>query len=90
MRMIKNRLLVEPLKVELLTRSGIHLLERYNSDQMQFRVLAVGPEVKEVAVGDFILTQIYNGNIHKFDDGRQIINDTEVLALWQGNPDTKA
>jgi co-chaperonin GroES (HSP10) len=38
------------------TAIGILLVEKYKPDEMEFRVLAVGPKVRDIAVGDWVLT----------------------------------
>lgn len=96
MKLLGNTVLLEPLN-PLLSRGGLHLIERYQ-DNKQFRVVAVGPgrrvrkkgkadrlETPEVQPGDHVLLNQYYGNKFAFDDGtgRILVEAADIEAKWR-------
>ncbi len=98
MRLTGTNVLIEPLPKKLKTSTGLVLVDRYQDDRMQWKVLAVGPgrvvrkkgkpDVLipiEVEPGDHVLTPLVHGNKFAFDDGsgKLIIEYEEIIAKWK-------
>jgi co-chaperonin GroES (HSP10) len=80
---LKNKVLVAENKSEQKTESGI-ILEGANSvrDSRSGTVVAVGPDVVDVKVGDVIYLEWNKGQIVKVDDAqRVIIEDKYIVAV---------
>lgn len=93
MRLLANRLLVRQIPPAQKTDSGLYRPMAYQDDRQQYEVLEVGPGRRlkngelvplEVAPGDRILAPQYHGHLADLGDGRFIINDSEILAVWPG------
>lgn len=88
MRILGNRVLLEPLPQATQSSGGIHLVERYQDDKMQYRVAGIGtgkriPE--EIAVGDCVLTPLYFDHTTLEDGtGRKIVGVEQLIAVWKG------
>ncbi len=54
-----NRLLVEPLKEEFKTKSGIILGDTIAPQSIKVKVIAVGPDVKDFRVGETLFVSQY-------------------------------
>ncbi len=76
----RNLLLVSQMQKATVSSGGITLLTHFNDDRMQWRVEAVGPKVREVQVGDHIITPMNYGFV-KLDDGRAFIPEGDVLSI---------
>lgn len=82
---LKDRLLVAENKTETTTESGI-ILEGANSvrESKKATVLAIGPDVKEVKVGDVILLEWHKAQVVKVGDAqRAMIKEEEVVAICE-------
>jgi co-chaperonin GroES (HSP10) len=78
---LANNILISPLPVATVTSGGIHLVDRYNDDRMQWKVEAVGPKVQEIVPGDCVLTPLHFDHL-TLDDGRKVVNASQVLMVW--------
>lgn len=89
-----NHVLLAPLPQKK-ESNGVLLAQKYQDDQMRWRVLAVGwgriqrkkgkPDRHipiELQAGDFVITPLIHGFKHKFPDGRIIIEADEIIAKW--------
>jgi len=82
---LKKKVLVAELKQEQTTESGI-ILEGANSTRESKRgtVLAVGPQVELVKVGDVILLEWAKAQVVKIDDAQRVIIDEEnIVAVFE-------
>ncbi len=100
MRIIGTNVLVRPLKSRVKSSGGIHFPQqsKYEWDDMQFEVLAVGTGrivrnkgkkdfviPLDLEVGDRVLCNRIHGNKFAFDDGsgKLIIEYEEIIAKWK-------
>lgn len=81
----KDRLLLRPLASRPVSDGGIHLLEKFNDDKMQWIVEAIGPDVTEVAIGDRVLTPLHFDH-ETLSDGRKLVRKGQLLMAWMKNP----
>jgi len=82
----KDKILVSPMPKVTVTGGGIHLVESYNDDRTQWMVEAIGPQVKEVQVGDRILTPM-NYGFAVVDEDLRLIPEGDVLMVLGTSPD---
>lgn len=93
MKILGNRALLEPLTPPTMSRGGVVFAPQHVHDQMQYRVLATGrgkrlkdgrwlaPPVRD---GDrCLLNPNHVGVIHRFDDGRIIVDCDRIEMKWQ-------
>ncbi len=80
-RVLGKRLLVERLPRESFA-GAFHIPERYKSEQLMHRVLAVGPKVSDVAPGNHVLIDQYamQGRAELGGD-RFIIDEKDVCLV---------
>lgn len=92
MRLLGPRLLVEPIPPLTTSTGGIVIPTAFNDNRMTFKVVAVGPGKRlkngsvrpvEAQPGDKILCTQYHGNLHAFDDGKLIVDETDVVMVWK-------
>ncbi len=92
MKILGPRLLVEPLPQATHSAGGIAYAPNYRDDKKQHKVLAVGSGKRqkdgslvplEIIPGDHVLVELYTGQLHTFDDGKMIINASDVVAFWR-------
>jgi len=76
---LRNNVIVEKLEKELTTSSGIIL--KSNDEADKAKVIAVGSEVTDVAVGNIILIN-WNKAIKLMDNLYQV-NTNEVVAIFE-------
>jgi len=76
---LRNNVIVEKLEKELTTSSGIIL--KSNDEADKAKVIAVGSEVTDVAVGNIILIN-WNKAIKLMDNLYQV-NINEVVAIFE-------
>jgi co-chaperonin GroES (HSP10) len=82
---LKKKVLVAENKVEQTTESGI-ILEGTTSNRESKRgtVIAVGPEVTMVSVGDVILLEWAKAQVVKIDDAQRVIIDEDnIVAVFE-------
>lgn len=76
-----DRLVARAVAVEKKTTSGILLPEEAREKTDLADVLAVGPDVSEVKVGDRILYVKYSPEVHKLDgDELMVLHEEDCLA----------
>lgn len=84
---LADKILVSHIKMPTKTESGLHLPEdaNYRDDRMQYRVLAVGPKVTSLQVGDRILCPLYTGEPILIEDGieRFIMRERDAIMFWR-------
>lgn len=82
-----NLMLVSNIMPKLVSPGGIHFVPNANwqDDRRQYRVLAIGPKVKEIAVGDHVLCPNYTGSPVILEDGteRWIFDANQAIAVWK-------
>lgn len=90
MKLLGNRVHLEPLPPQALSPGGILLVQSYQDDQMRYRVLAVGPGRKlkdgsilppEVQPGDHVLAPLYFDHV-LMPDGTRVCDLTQLIAKW--------
>ena len=87
MNVVGHYLHVAPLPKPAMTDGGIVLLEHYNDDRKQYRVLGAGPKVNpEIVPGCCVLANLYSDTKYQFEDGSLIIHDSQCVAVWTPNP----
>lgn len=88
--MTQNNETVKPLfdyvhirkpRPEMTTESGIVLPEEQRQSKYQGTVLAIGPQVKMVKVGDVIIYKQYSSNAVPNTDGEFLVKEEDVLAI---------
>jgi len=78
---LKKKVLVAENKVEQTTESGIILDgTTSNRDSKQGTVLAVGPQVTLVKVGDVILLEWNKAQVVKIGDAQRVIVDEDNIV----------
>ncbi|MGD8352202.1 MAG: co-chaperone GroES [Nitrospirota bacterium] len=78
---LKDRVVVSYSEEVEKTAGGIYVPETAKEKPQQGKVEAVGPEVKELKVGDTVLFPKYQGDKVKVDDSEQlVIKEEEILA----------
>lgn len=97
MKILGNRVLLEPIKPRRISASGILLPEKpaFMYDAEQWRVVSVGPgklvrrkkaaywKTPEVSVGDRVLVNVsISGDIKHLDDGRVVVDADLIQMKW--------
>jgi chaperonin GroES len=82
MKPLADRVVLEQLAVEEKTASGIILPETAQRRPLKGRVIATGPSVKDVKVGDLVIYGQYAHQPFK-DTGIEyiVINEPDVIAI---------
>lgn len=83
---LKKKVLVAENRTEHKTDSGI-ILEGANSvrESKQGTVLAIGPQVTMVAVGDVVMLEWNKAQVVKIGDAQRVIVDEEnIVAVVEG------
>jgi len=84
LRPIKNNLLVELIQKEKITKSGIVLSVADRDEVNRGVVLAVGPEVLDLKVGDNILPNWNAGRQTKYENqDLWIVNEDDVVLVFE-------
>lgn len=89
LRVLGNRVLLQPLPKKTKSDGGILLAEAYQDDRTQYRVLQVGSGPKippEVRAGDYVMTPLYFDHF-TFEDGSgcKIVGVDQLIAVWSDN-----
>ena len=78
---LNDYILMEEIKREKRTASGIYITSKEEKEKNQGRVLEVGPSVKDVKTGDVVIFENYKSTTFKFDnDDYMLIKEEDVLA----------
>lgn len=83
LRLLGSRILVRPLPLKLTSDGGLFLIERYQDNEKMWEVVQVGPKVKNVEVGDKILTDSFPSNLNVWSDGYRILREEDALMRWK-------
>lgn len=87
MKILGNRVLLEPLPKPTRSAGGIHFAMPWQDDKMQWRIAALGNGKKvppEIEVGNFVLTPLYFNHFTLEDGtGRKIVGVEQLLAVWK-------
>jgi chaperonin GroES len=84
LRPIKNNLLVELVQKEKITKSGIVLSVADRDEVNRGVILAVGPEVLDLKVGDNILPNWNAGRQTKYENqDLWIVNEDDVVLVFE-------
>lgn len=79
---LKDRVVISYSEEVEKTAGGIYVPETAKEKPQQGKVEAVGPEVKELKVGDTVLFPKYQGDKVKVDDAEQlVIKEEDILAI---------
>jgi chaperonin GroES len=79
---LKDRVVVSYTEEPEKTAGGIYVPDSAKEKPQQGKVEAVGPEVKELKVGNVVLFDKYTGSKVKVGDAEQlIIKEEDVLAI---------
>jgi len=79
---LKDRVVVSYTEEAEKTSGGIYVPDTAKEKPQQGKVEAVGPEVKELKVGNIVLFDKYTGSKVKVNDSEQlIIKEEDVLAI---------
>lgn len=78
---LADRVVAEPVEAEAKTASGLYLPGNAQEKPKMAKVVAVGPAVKDIKVGDSILYEDYSNTDVKIDGKKYIIvKEEKVLA----------
>jgi chaperonin GroES len=81
---IRNNLLVELIQKEKITKSGIVLSVADRDEVNRGVILAVGPEVLDLKVGDSILPNWNAGRQTKYENqDLWIVNEDDVVLVFE-------
>lgn len=79
---LRNLLLLQPAPHRVLSDGGLHLVGYDPIINKKFKVLAVGPKVRDIVPGDYVLTGGAGVIEHEWTDGVRLMPQTEVIAVW--------
>lgn len=79
MKPLRDCILIEADKKEYTTKSGLYLKENWNTLPPYGEVLAIGPDVATVKVGDRVLFNRYAAM--QLEGENRIITEKDVLAI---------
>lgn len=88
-RPLGTQVLVGPLPPVIKSMGGIFYAPHYAElEQKRFLVTAVGPKVRDLSVGDRVLTEAIGANRKPIEDGtgRWIMDQSEILAVIERAP----
>jgi len=82
---LKDKVVVSYSEEPEKTAGGLYVPDTAKEKPQQGKVEAVGPEVKEVKVGDTVLFAKYQGDKIKVGDTEQlVIKEEDILAIVEG------
>lgn len=90
MKLLGNRVLVEPLPQTTVSAGGIIYSPNHRDDQKQFTVLAVGPGrisrkgiliAPEVVPGDKVIAELFTDHLI-MPNGSRVIDASSIIAKW--------
>ncbi len=83
---LADRIVLEQVESEEKTSSGIILPDSAKEKPEQAKVVAVGPDVKELKTGDMVLYTKYGPNEVKVDGQEYlVVKEEDVLAILKGD-----
>lgn len=77
---LADRVLIEPLKAEEVTASGLMIPVSAQNTPQEALVIAVGSEVTDVAIGDRVVYSLYGGTKLEYDGRSYIVIDVKDLV----------
>lgn len=82
-KVLNKNLLLKKCEVEVENKKTLILTpDSIQKPNNRYKVIGIGSEVKEIKVGDEIITYVYGGTELKFKDEEYIIMNTDhVLAV---------
>jgi len=87
LKILGNRVLLEPLPKPTQSAGGILFPMQYQDDGTQWRVagLGTGPKVPpEIEVGDCVMSPLYFDHFTLEDGtGRKIVGVEQLIAVWK-------
>lgn len=92
LRPLSGRVILKRVEAQALTSGGLHIPEAAKETPLEGTVLAIGPDVDALAVGDVVLYPKYSGDLIECDDVEALVLDAEdVLAViddetWSTDP----
>ena len=75
---LKNRVIVEPEKVNTTTNSGLIDVSLENSKILKGTVLSIGSKVTELSVGDLVIYAKHSGSI--LPDGTINMDENDIFT----------
>ncbi len=82
-RPLKNKVALKEVKKESTTASGIYLMSDVLAETPIFGVVAIGPDVVDVKIGDQVLIEI--GKSVMADSGTLVIEDKFILTVLEND-----
>jgi len=80
-RCLKDCVLLGPLPIPDKSPGGIHLVTKPKG-QMDYFVVSVGPQVKELKNGDLVVTPLYFEHVTLADGtGRKLVRENQILGV---------
>lgn len=79
LRPLRNKVALKEVKKESKSASGIVFMSDVSGETPEFGVVAIGPEVTDVKVGDRVLIEI--GKSVMADSGTLVIEDKFITAI---------
>ena len=81
-RPLINRVVVEPLKAAEKTTSGLYIPDAAQTVPQEAMVIAVGPDVSDLKVGDRVIYSQYGGTKLDYDGKSYIVlDDKDIICV---------
>ena len=81
---LARRVLIEPLKPVEKTSSGLFIPDSAQSVPQEANVISIGPDVKELAIGDRVIYSNYAGTKLDYDGHSYIVvEEIDVICVVQ-------
>ena len=85
LRPIKNNIIVELIEKEKVSAGGIVLQSADREEVSKGLVLAIGPNVEYIKVGELVLPNWNRAQKSKFDDKEfYVISEDEIVLIFDG------
>jgi chaperonin GroES len=85
LRPIKNNIIVELIEKEKISAGGIVLQSADREEVSKGLVLAIGPNVEYIKVGELVLPNWNRAQKSKFDDKEfYVISEDEIVLIFDG------
>lgn len=82
MRILGKRVLIKPIKIEDITKSGI-ILQTSKKRHFEGEIISLG-DVEGLEVGQRVVYSEYGGKEAKIDDEKyEIVNYDDILAVYE-------
>lgn len=80
LRLVRNQVHLKPFPLPSITASGLHLPPPDPQDCRTFKVLAVGPKVKEIEAGDNVMAPLYYSH-YTMEDGTKLVDASQIQMV---------